>query len=139
MSKFCGIWTEIKQMRYYQHVFHLNLTLPRFSNLKYIMLYTLKVGLSQLYICYPITLELEAQDQEFKFSHTYIPSLRLVWARDLVSIYIYTFCFWIHTILYMTEAVQQHHRMELSLQDFSQQILTQVIMKVLAKSSVLFQ
>lgn len=42
-----------KKMKYYQHVFHLNLTLPRFYNLKYTMPYTLTVRLSQLHICSP--------------------------------------------------------------------------------------
>lgn len=56
-----------------------------FIDLKYIMLYTLKVRLSLLHICNPITLELEGQDQELKFSHTYIPSVRLVWATEALS------------------------------------------------------
>lgn len=84
------------------------------------------------FISNPITLELEAKDQELKSNHTNIASLRL--DKDLFSIHTY-----IHSVSegynagFMTETAQQPYRWNSSLQDFSQQILTWVIMKIPAK------
>lgn len=76
-------------MRYYQHMFHLNLTLPSFYKLEINHALCPEGEAVMAVISNPITLELEAKDQELKFNHTNIASLRLDRERPFLNKYIH--------------------------------------------------